>query len=561
MINQDSPSQDSNSSSLNHSDHLFLHPADHPGLLLVSKPFNGSNFGSWKKSMSIALSAKIKLIFINSNTQPNITDFKYGQWKRCNDMVTSWILNVLSQEIAESVLYSDSAYNIWKELEDRYGQASGAKLFQLEKEIRLSGQGTNDIAGYFTKLKKNWDELNILSSLPICSCGSAQAMQKFNEDQRLIQFLMGLNSDYNHIRGNILMMKPLPSVSQAYALLSQEEKQREVQAASEFINESASMYASNHNQNQQQRIQYDQNYKQKLDGKRTVCNHCKKPGHIASKCYRLVGFPKDFKFTKNKRFAGNSMSNQDDDPSQPGEHYLHNNNQDRNSCKLKSQNDLQTRNYDNNHQNISQAQFNQLMAMMNNLQTSNKLTDHFEGSSCQAFTASNCSGIKACFPHVSSGDCVGCCCWSATDCTWIIDTGASDHMCHNEKLFIQTQILPKAHHVTLPNGHVVNVHKVGSVHIHPNITLHNVLYIPQFKYNLLSIGKLCKEPFSYAFFTNSKCYFQGPSMKRPLHLGDIHSGLYLLQHSPASQAQTHYESSTSDANICHKDHAQSNSIF
>ena len=148
--------QDPSLSFLDHSDPLFLHPADHPGLLLVSKPFNGSNFGSWKKSMSIALSAKNKLIFISSNSQPSATDLKFPQWKRCNDMVTSWILNVLSQDIAESVLYSDSAYDIWKELEDRYGQANGAKLFQLKKDIRLSGQGTNDIAGYFTKLKKNF---------------------------------------------------------------------------------------------------------------------------------------------------------------------------------------------------------------------------------------------------------------------------------------------------------------------------------------------------------------------------------------------------------------------
>ena len=198
------------------------------------------------------------------------------------------------------------------------------------------------------------------------------------------------------------------------------------------------------------------------------------------------------------------------------------------------------------------------MAMMSNLQTGSKSTDHSRGPSGQAFTASNCSGIKACFPYISSGDCVCCSCWSAADCTWIIDTGASDHMCHNENLFIQTQILPKAHHVTLPNGHVVNVHKVGSVRIHPDIILHNVLYIPQFKYNLLLIGKLCKQPFSYAIFTNSKCYFQGPSMKRPLELGDIHSGLYLLQHFPASQAQTQYESSTSDAKKCHRVHAQSN---
>ena len=181
--------QDSSLSFLDHSDPLFLHPADHPGLLLVSKPFDGSNFGSWKKSMSIALSAKNKLIFISSNSQPSVTDLKFPQWKRCNDMVTSWILNVLSQDIAESVLYSDSAYDIWKELENRYGQANGAKLFQLEKDIRLSGQGTNDIAGYFTKLKKNWDELNTLSSLPICSCGAAQACKNLMKTNVLFNFL------------------------------------------------------------------------------------------------------------------------------------------------------------------------------------------------------------------------------------------------------------------------------------------------------------------------------------------------------------------------------------
>ena len=229
---------------------------------------------------------------------------------------------------------------------------------------------------------------------------------------------------------------------------------------------------------------------------------------------------------------------------------MHNASQNWNSCKTDngSQNapqGSQSWNSGNNHQNISQAQFSQLMAMMSNLQTSSKSTDQSGahnnhpysgglniisgGPTGQAFTTANCSGIKAC------SNCVCCSCWSAVDYTWIIDTGASDHMCHNENLFIQTQIFPKAYHVTLPNGHVVNVHKVGSVRIHLDIILHNVLHVPQFKYNLLSIGKLCKQAFSYAIFTNSKCYFQGPSMKRPLELGDIHSGLYLLQHFPASQ--------------------------
>lgn len=85
------------------------------------------------------------------------------------------------------------------------------------------------------------------------------------------------------------MMSPLPSISQAYALIIQEEKQREIHVSSQFISESASMVAMNNQ------------FKDRSDSKQTViCSHCKKPGHPASKCYRLIGFPKDFKFTKGK---------------------------------------------------------------------------------------------------------------------------------------------------------------------------------------------------------------------------------------------------------------------
>ncbi|KAH0665940.1 hypothetical protein KY285_027146 [Solanum tuberosum] len=43
------------------------------------------------------------------------------------------------------------------------------------------------------------------------------------EDQRLIQFLLGLNDVYPQARGNILMMNPLPSIDYGYSLLLQDE--------------------------------------------------------------------------------------------------------------------------------------------------------------------------------------------------------------------------------------------------------------------------------------------------------------------------------------------------
>ena len=46
---------------------FFLHPSDYPGLLLVSKPFDGTSFGSWKRTIVIGLSTKSKLCFVDDS--------------------------------------------------------------------------------------------------------------------------------------------------------------------------------------------------------------------------------------------------------------------------------------------------------------------------------------------------------------------------------------------------------------------------------------------------------------------------------------------------------------
>ncbi|XP_076918297.1 uncharacterized protein LOC143578693 [Bidens hawaiensis] len=246
--------------------------------------------------MTIALSARNKLTFVNGDFVLPADSSQITMWKRCNDMVISWILNTLSPEISASVLYVESAQQLWLELTDRYGQINGAKLYQLQKNISEIVQGNCDIATYFTKLKTNWDELSALNLIPSCTCGTAYLIIKRDEDQRLVQFLMGLNPCYESVRGNILMMQPLPSINQAYALLIQDEKQREIHSSVMFPSNSASMNVNS----QAQSNQYD-----RYDKKSDICSNCKRTGHHASKCYRLIGFPKDFKFTKSKRGYAN----------------------------------------------------------------------------------------------------------------------------------------------------------------------------------------------------------------------------------------------------------------
>ncbi|XP_015072753.1 uncharacterized protein LOC107016969 [Solanum pennellii] len=228
---------------------LYIHPSDSAGAVLVPVPFDGIGFSSWKRGVLRSLSVKNKLGFINGEClKPSSTSPNYCQWERCDAMVTSWILNSLSKDIADSVEYVFDSLELWNELKDRYDQTNGAKLYQIQKEINDLSRGSLDITSYYTKMKKLWEELNNLcvknQCSCLCTCGAKDTVYKAEQDRRLIQFLVGLNEAYTIIRGSILMMKPLPSMGQAFALLIQEEKQREFKPNSQFFADPPSMCAN-----------------------------------------------------------------------------------------------------------------------------------------------------------------------------------------------------------------------------------------------------------------------------------------------------------------------------
>jgi len=294
------------SKSMDLSNPYYLHPSDSPGMSLVNSIFEGKGYGGWRRTILISLSAKNKLGFIDGGCKaPGSDSPDLKLWDRTNNMVTSWLLNSLSKEIVDNVIYSKTAEALWKDLEDRFGQPNRAKLYHLQKELNDLVQGSNDIAGYYTRLKGLWDELDLLNTKNCCSCtctyGGKNVSSKALQDERLILFLMGLNDAYSPARCNILMINPLPSVSLAYSLIMQDEKQREVAIQSHFPANSASYLATN------QKIIGTSD----LRGKKTdlLCSHCKKPGHTVDKCYKIVGFPSNFKFTRSKRITGNVRSN------------------------------------------------------------------------------------------------------------------------------------------------------------------------------------------------------------------------------------------------------------
>nr|XP_009788648.1 PREDICTED: uncharacterized protein LOC104236429 [Nicotiana sylvestris] len=101
-----------------------------------------------RRSVLRALSVKNKLGFINGESRrPSPDSPQFRQWERCDDMVTLWILNSLAMEISDSAEYVNDSVELWRELEDRYDQTNGEKLYQIQKEINDLAQANNNNKG------------------------------------------------------------------------------------------------------------------------------------------------------------------------------------------------------------------------------------------------------------------------------------------------------------------------------------------------------------------------------------------------------------------------------
>lgn len=92
----------------------------------------------------------------------------------------------------------------------------------------------------------------------------------------------------------------------------------------------------------------------------------------------------------------------------------------------------------------------------------------------------------------------------STQCHWIIDTGTTYHITPFLSFLQDAQ--PCTTTLQLPNGATSNITHVGSVKLNSHLTLTNVLCVPSFTYNILSISKLVQDTTYQVVFQADVCY-------------------------------------------------------
>ena len=89
--------------------------------------------------MIMALSAKNKIGFIYGFiTKHFLANLTYDLWNHRN-ILKSWSLNSLYQDLANNVIYVYTRSEIWPDVKERFSQLNAPRLFQIEKDIIYLG--------------------------------------------------------------------------------------------------------------------------------------------------------------------------------------------------------------------------------------------------------------------------------------------------------------------------------------------------------------------------------------------------------------------------------------
>ncbi|CAM8942689.1 unnamed protein product [Rhodiola kirilowii] len=296
-------------------------------------------------------------------------------------------------------------------------------------------------------------------------------LSEIREKDQLYDFLMGLDDVFATVKTQILSMKPTPSLGYAYHLVAEDERQRQISAMNKPTSENAAFQAQ---------VRRGRDHKQEnRDGER--CSHCNKFGHDEKECFKIVGYPPGWNKGKGYK-QGGSFNGKKDRPK---------------VAHVSVENSPIP--------GLTHMQYERLLQCLN--QENNLLEKISEGTSSKANMAGKIKLFKP----------------------WIIDSGATEHIACDDSLLTDQERVFGQQPVKIPNGDCIPVESTGGACLPNGMKIRDVLHIPKFQCNLISVSRLTKEFNCALTFIADYCVMQDLPTRRLIGAGRQRDGLYLLE--------------------------------
>jgi hypothetical protein len=178
-----------------------------------------------------------------------------------------------------------------------------------------------------------------------------------------------------------------------------------------------------------------------------------------------------------------------------------------------------------------------------------KLVNLLQSSAGASTSANNAAQVNVTQHHQSG---IAYSLSNSTYGSWIIDSGASDHICSSLSFYDKYQAIAPIQ-VKMANGSISYAKFSGTVKLFDKLFVHNVLLVPDFSLNLISVPKLTQQSQCNVVFNGVHCLIQERKSLRTIGSGELIEGLYYLtskiQASNVHNTQTNSPTHSSNIHI------------
>lgn len=203
-----------------------LFASDNPGALITYVVFTGDNYNEWSTELVNALRAKRKLGFLDGKIpKPAADDPKFELWSSVNSMIVGWIRTSIESRVRLTVTFISDSHKLWENLKKRFAVGNKVRVHHLKEQLAACKQNGESVMDYFGRLAKMWEELDMYKPLPACTCNAATEYEKEREEEKVHQFIMGLDeSKFGGVCQNIISTDASIDLGEAYAKVIHEEQ-------------------------------------------------------------------------------------------------------------------------------------------------------------------------------------------------------------------------------------------------------------------------------------------------------------------------------------------------
>ena len=111
----------------------------------------------------------------------------------------------MTPEISDTCMFLATAKDIWDAIQQTYSKARNAvQVYEVKVKPIAANQGSKTITKYDNQLKTLWQKLDHYRVIKTKCPEDAIVLKDFIEQDRVNDFLVGLNPEFNQVRIQIL---------------------------------------------------------------------------------------------------------------------------------------------------------------------------------------------------------------------------------------------------------------------------------------------------------------------------------------------------------------------